>query len=120
LDLAYSTDATWRRLVTDPLTGALLDHGHRTYRPPAALDSHVRARDGTCRFPTTLTDAGHADLDHTIALDHADVHDCSVVSCARGGGVTAHHHLGALSRRAHVARTHHHWKLEQPEAGTFE
>src|SRR5699024_1270350 len=51
LDLAFGDDATWRRLVTDPLTGALLDYGHRTYRPPAAVDSYVRTRDGTCRFP---------------------------------------------------------------------
>src|SRR5262249_208428 len=28
-------DGTWRRLVTDPLSGQLLDYGRTTYRPPA-------------------------------------------------------------------------------------
>jgi len=119
LDLAFGDDATWRRLITDPLTGALLDYGHRRYRPPAAVDSYVRTRDGTCRFPTTLTDADHADLDHTTPFDHTDAHSCPGRSCDRPGGATAPDNLGVLSRRAHIARTRHHWQLEQPEAGTF-
>ncbi|MDP1806622.1 MAG: DUF222 domain-containing protein, partial [Acidimicrobiales bacterium] len=40
-----AADAVWRRLIHDEQTGALLDHGRRTYRPPAALADHVRARD---------------------------------------------------------------------------
>ena len=42
--------ATWRRLVTDPLSGTLLDHGRTTYHPPAGLADHVKARDVHCRF----------------------------------------------------------------------
>src|SRR5690625_4843874 len=113
MDLAFGDDATWRRLVTDPLTGTLLNYGHRTYRPPAALDSYIRTRDGTCRFPTTLTPADHADLDHTTPFDHTDGHSCPGRSCDHPGGTTAPDNLGALSRRAHIARTRHHWQLEQ-------
>ncbi|MGH8573351.1 MAG: DUF222 domain-containing protein, partial [Gammaproteobacteria bacterium] len=40
-----AADATWRRLLTDPASGALLDYGRSTYRPPAALADFVRARD---------------------------------------------------------------------------
>ena len=36
---------TWRRMVTDPVTGHLLDYGATTYLP-AALRTFVLARDG--------------------------------------------------------------------------
>jgi hypothetical protein len=39
------------RLVTDPLTGRLLDYGRTRYRPPEALARFVAARDVTCRCP---------------------------------------------------------------------
>ena len=59
-----AADAVWKRLVTDPVSGALLDHGRRVYRPPAALDDFVKARDLTCRFPTCNRRAIDSDLDH--------------------------------------------------------
>ena len=59
-----AADAVWKRLVTDPISGALLDHGRRVYRPPAALDDFVKARDLTCRFPTCNRRAIDSDLDH--------------------------------------------------------
>src|SRR5579859_7426871 len=48
--LAFDPTGTWRGVLTDH-SGALLDTGRRTYRPPAALDRFVRTRDRTCRFP---------------------------------------------------------------------
>src|SRR6266511_2746466 len=39
-----AADGTWRRLLTDPATGHLLDYGRTTYRPPAALADFIRAR----------------------------------------------------------------------------
>lgn len=42
----------WRRLLTDPATGVLLDYGTTRYVPPPDLVDHVQARDRTCRFPT--------------------------------------------------------------------
>src|SRR3979490_1898575 len=49
--LAEDPRATWRRLLTDPADGSLLDYGRRTYRPPVGLDEHIRARDVTRRSP---------------------------------------------------------------------
>ncbi|HEY3259488.1 MAG TPA: DUF222 domain-containing protein, partial [Pseudonocardiaceae bacterium] len=49
-----AADATWRRLLTDPTSGTLLDVGRTTYKPPTALADFVRARDVTCRFPGAL------------------------------------------------------------------
>jgi len=66
-DLAFTLGSTWRRLVTDPVTGYLLDYGRKTYRPPAALADHVRARDVTCRTPNCTRPASHCDLDHVIS-----------------------------------------------------
>jgi hypothetical protein len=62
--IATDPDATWRRLLTDPADGALLDVGRSTYRPPAALADHVRARDRTCRAPGCRQPAHRCDLDH--------------------------------------------------------
>ncbi len=44
-------DGTWRRVLTDPATGAVLDVGRRQHDPPADLDRFIRIRDGMCRFP---------------------------------------------------------------------
>src|SRR6266511_3765952 len=46
-----AADGTWRRLLTDPVSGHLLDYGRTTYRPPAALADFIRARDHHCVFP---------------------------------------------------------------------
>jgi Domain of unknown function (DUF222) len=74
-----AADAVWKRLVTNPLSGALLDHGRATYRPPAALAEFVRARDGGCRSPICRRQPANCELDHALAW--AD------------GGVTADHNL---------------------------
>lgn len=62
-----AADGVWKRLVTDPLSGALLDHGRTTYRPPAALADFVRARDLLCRHPTCRRRADDSELDHAVA-----------------------------------------------------
>ena len=66
-DLAFASGSIWRRLVTDPVTGYLLDYGRKTYRPPAALADHVRARDVTCRTPNCTRPASKCQLDHIIS-----------------------------------------------------
>ncbi|MBW0103714.1 DUF222 domain-containing protein [Pseudonocardia sp. KRD291] len=48
---ALAADGLWQRLVTDPLSGTLLDQGRTTYTPSAGLADHVRARDQVCRGP---------------------------------------------------------------------
>src|SRR5829696_1943978 len=49
--VAADPDATWHRLLTDPVTGTLLDYGTTVYRPPPVLDRYVVARDQVCIFP---------------------------------------------------------------------
>ncbi|WP_343943790.1 HNH endonuclease, partial [Pseudonocardia zijingensis] len=61
-----ASDATLKRLVFDPLSGALLDHGRTTYRPPAALADFVRARDVRCRGPVCCRRVIDSELDHVI------------------------------------------------------
>ncbi|MCZ3389052.1 MAG: HNH endonuclease [Actinomycetia bacterium] len=62
------TQVTFRRLLTDPATGTLTDLAEKGYRPSAALDRAVRARDVTCRFPgcRRSADTSGTDLDHTV------------------------------------------------------
>ncbi len=49
--LCFSPDARWRRLVTDPLTGRLIDMSTEKYRIPERIRNAVKTRDLTCRFP---------------------------------------------------------------------
>ena len=87
---ALADDSVWKRLVTDPVSGTLLDHGRTTYRPPAALAEFVRARDQTCRFPPCNRRALDTELDHTVSWTAADgpTADHNLY-----GGCPHHHHL---------------------------
>jgi hypothetical protein len=99
-----AADATWRRLLTDPATGALLDYGRTRYSPPQDLADHLLARDRTCRFPTCTWPAATCDLDHTVP--HPD-------------GATSAGNLGPLHRSHHNGKTRGLWRLLQPEPGRF-
>ncbi len=92
-DLAreIAAEGTWRRLLTDPVSGTLLDYGRTTYTPPAGLADFVRARDVYCRNPICRQRAATADLDHAIAWDD--------------GGTTCQHNLWAGCRHDHRLKT---------------
>jgi len=94
---ALAADAQWRRLLTDPVTGQLLDYGRRTYRPPKALRDFLRTRDRTCRFPFCGRPAERCDVDHAHAWDD--------------GGPTTTANCGCLCRRHHRLKTEGLWKL---------
>ena len=64
---ALAAGGTWRRLVTDPASGTVVDVGRTRYRPPAGLADLVRARDRACVFPTCHTPAERCDIDHLTA-----------------------------------------------------
>lgn len=83
-----AADATWERLVADPLSGALLDHGRTTYTPPRALAEFVRARDVYCRFPGCRRQARHGELDHVIPYPAGPTSEVNLAAyCVH------HHHL---------------------------
>ena len=59
---------TWRRVVTDPADGHLLDYGTRQYLPDA-LRRYVLARDGGCLAPDCTTRAPRRlQMDHVVAF----------------------------------------------------
>ncbi|WP_158371761.1 HNH endonuclease signature motif containing protein [Cellulosimicrobium cellulans] len=112
--MALDLGSTWQRLVTDPLSGTVLDVGRSTYRPPAALADHVRHRDKYCTAPGCPVPAARCDLDHTIEYDPpADG------SPPRPLGTTCAHNLGPLCRTHHRLKTAGVLRVRQPTAGEF-
>jgi hypothetical protein len=84
-----AADAVWRRLVTDPLSGAVLDVGRTSYRPPAALADVVRARDVECRHPRCRRAAANCELDHVVPWER----DGETSEANLAALCTAHHDL---------------------------
>ena len=86
---ALAAGGTWRRLVTDPASGVVIDVGRTRYRPPAGLADLVRARDRACVFPTCQAPASRCDIDHLTAWSEGGTTslDNLVVLCQ------AHHRL---------------------------
>ena len=99
-----ASNSQWRRFITDPKTGALLDYGRETYEPPKPLVDYLLARDRTCRFPGCRAPARLADLDHAQSWD--------------SGGETSAQNLGALCRRHHRLKTHGGWDLVSNSDGS--
>jgi hypothetical protein len=62
--LATASGSVWRRLVTDPVTGAALDLTTHRYRPTRAMAEIVAALDAICRGPGCTTTASRCDIDH--------------------------------------------------------
>jgi hypothetical protein len=101
---ALAGEGKWRRFITDPNTGTLLDYGRDSYQPPQDLVDYLIARDRTCRFPGCRQSAARADIDHAEAWED--------------GGETSAANLGALCRRHHRMKTHGGWKLTSNEDGS--
>jgi len=99
-----AADGTSRRLLTDPATGALLDHGRTTYRPPAALADHVRARDKTCQFPGCRKPAKQCDIDHLTPFPQDPTNQTN---------------LGTLCRRHHHLKHTQGWTVTRENDDTF-
>ncbi|VTR77668.1 HNH endonuclease signature motif containing protein [Cellulomonas hominis] len=111
---ALAWGGTWQRLVTDPLSGTVLDVGRTRYRPPAALDEHVRYRDRTCTAPGCTVPAERADLDHTV-----EYHPGADDDPARPLGATSADNLGPACRHHHRLKTETAFTLAQVEPGLF-
>jgi hypothetical protein len=100
-DLAFTKGSTWRRLVTDPLSGYLLNYGRTTYAPPKPLAQHCRARDYTCRTPNCDRPATKCDLDHIINWPAGDTSDTNLAcDCKRC------HRMKHEGRWTHHTSTH--------------
>lgn len=77
------------------------------YEVPDRMRDLVVARDRYDAFPYSCREARGLDLDHTVPY------------AAGVAGQTRPSNLGPLSRRAHRAKTHAGWRLEQPCPGVF-
>jgi hypothetical protein len=111
---ALAAGGDWQRIVTDPLTEQTLDVGRRRYRPPVALDEHVRVRDKTCAAPGCTVPATRTDLDHTIAY-----HPQPGAPPDTPLGGTDASNLGPLCRAHHRLKTVGGFRLRQIEPGLF-
>lgn len=99
-----ASDGKWKRFITDPQTGNLLDYGRESYEPPQALKDFLIARDRTCRFPGCRRSAALSDLDHAQSWEE--------------GGSTSAENLGALCRRHHRLKTHDGWSVTSSADGS--
>jgi len=77
------------------------------YEIPDRIRQHVIQRDPYEAFPYSTRQARHLDLDHTIPYKQGDL------------AQTRPSNLGPLTRRAHRAKTHCNWQLEQPTPGIY-
>lgn len=94
----------WRRFITDPINGELLDLGREKYQPSQALADFIAARDQTCRFPGCRRAADLSDIDHVVPWDE--------------GGPTNPENLRILCRRHHRLKTHGGWKITSNQDGS--
>lgn len=92
-----STPVSLRRLITDPITGTLLDRGRRRYQVTGALRAFLVARDRTCRFPGCQRRAQACQVDHAVPWD--------------AGGASDRHNLGHLCVRHHHLKTFGEWRI---------
>jgi hypothetical protein len=103
-----------RRVVTDPVTGHLLDYGTRVYLPDSLKD-FVSARDGTCRSPGCGQPAARSQLDHVIPFPHgpSDVANTHVL-CKRDHDTKTYGDLEILDHRADGCST---WRTRHGQTG---
>lgn len=106
-DLAADPKSTWYRLVTDPLSGALLDYGTTRYRPPPHLAEHLIARHRTCQYPGCRVPAHRCDLDHNIPYG------------PDSGGTTSDANIGPKCRPHHRLKGRNGWHVTQYTDGTI-
>ena len=99
---ALAAGGTWRRLVTDPASGVVIDVGRTRYRPPAGLADLVRARDRACVFPTCQTPAERCDIDHLTAWSQ--------------GGTTSLDNLATLCEAHHRLKHTPGWALTRDQS----
>ncbi|MFC7959412.1 DUF222 domain-containing protein [Rhodococcoides kroppenstedtii] len=95
-DLAADPEAVIRPLGDGTDTPLPATQPADPYRPSAALDTYIRARDRYCTWPGCNTPAWDGDLDHITEYDHAH---------PERGGQTSATGLGAKCRFHHLLTT---------------
>ncbi|MFL6162454.1 MAG: DUF222 domain-containing protein [Jatrophihabitantaceae bacterium] len=103
--LAADASGTWRRLLTDPDTGALLDISTDRYRPAQRLRDFVSARDDVCAFPTCNQPGYRCEYEHTTPY--------SV------GGSTCRCNGALACRRHNQCKLNTNWSYLRNDDGSF-
>ncbi|WP_172892159.1 HNH endonuclease signature motif containing protein [Jatrophihabitans sp. GAS493] len=103
--IAADPTGTWRRLITDPATGELMEYGRTRYTPPQDLTDFVITRDQICSFPTCNVPAIRTNLDHEVPFPQ---------------GPTNKVNLRCKCRRHHRLKHQTRWRVKTTEgdAGT--
>ncbi|MFS0795240.1 DUF222 domain-containing protein [Microbacterium sp. 1P10AE] len=101
--LAETTSLPWDRVVTHPITGAVLYTD--TYHRGSAIDRFLRARDRHCRWPGCTVPAVRAEVDHT--------HDYAL------GGPTDVANLAHLCQRHHTQKQFTRWRVTPLPGGVL-
>jgi hypothetical protein len=102
--LAEATRVPWDRVLTNPVTGAVLCTD--TYQRTAAIDRYLRARDRHCRWPGCTAPAVRCEVDHN--LDYAL------------GGKTHVCNLCHFCQRHHTQKQFTRWQVRQLAGGVIE
>jgi Domain of unknown function (DUF222) len=100
---ALAADGRWRRMIVNPMTGALIDLGHTRYEPSAELSRFIKTRDPVCTFPTCNRAAERCEGDHTRRFnpDHPS------------GGRTDRANLGPLCASHHRLKHEAGWNIRR-------
>jgi hypothetical protein len=98
------TAAGWDRILTHPISGAVLAVDR--YRPTKKMRRALAVRDQHCRFPGCRQSTSRSDLDHSI--------DWQL------GGKTEVANLGHLCRRHHTLKHHTPWRVVHKPGGVLE
>ncbi len=94
----------WDRVMTDPVSGAVLATDR--YRPTSELRRHLRSRDRRCRFMACTITARKTDDDHDVDYAH--------------GGTTDEANLSGKCRRHHTTKHHTPWTVKHLAGAVLE
>ncbi|MEU1970200.1 HNH endonuclease [Microbacterium sp. NPDC019599] len=96
--------SSWIRVLTHPVSSAVLDVDRRSYRVPADLRRWLTVTHATCIFPGCSRPARECDIDHRIDWQH--------------GGATRHDNLGPACEHHHTVKGESLWGLHRrPDTG---
>ena len=105
-----AADGTLTRLVTDPLSGTLLDYGRTRYEPPDTLRQFVITREQTCSFVGCTHPARRGQLDHVDPFRPGHP----------TGGTTSAENLAAPDQHHHRAKDGGGWTHTRLADGTHQ
>jgi uncharacterized small protein (DUF1192 family) len=103
--LAADESGSWRRLLTDPDTGQLLDISAERYRPSQRLRDYVSARDGVCAFPTCNQPGYRCEFEHITPYGQ--------------GGRTCRCNAALACRRHNLCKANTGWEYRRNSDGSF-